>query len=449
MFARGGWEDRRRMTIPALACISRRDLLKGCPLAFAAGSLATLGAAGARGAEAVSLDFEGWNYDPAFQTEVTNEFVEANPQIKVSFVAQPGTLYVQKMVVRFVSGNPPDVLYVRDQSLASWADAGYLRPINDFAGWEQHVQGLLPFHLAALTYQGKIWGLPYYGDHIAYIYNSNILQQAGTGAPPSTWSELAAQALAIKRAGILDRPVVFPLRSDSGLHWWSAVYASGGSLFDAEGNPKFPDQDPVSLRLLQWLVDAARETQILDMASVQMGTTESRMAFAAGKTAFASVAHYDLKFINDPKSSQVAGFGRQVLFPSLTPAGPHATVGWTQMFSITRDTKHPEEAWKLLQFIASPEVAKRYYLRNGVGYAYKNLDKDADIAAETGRWSDRATFTAQGSLAKPREYVTFPWSSEWEDFHIQQLQEAVLGRKSARDALLASAQKAVQLKQSS
>ncbi|MCP8937468.1 sugar ABC transporter substrate-binding protein [Alsobacter sp. SYSU M60028] len=430
--SRTGW-DRR-------AFLRRSGALVG-----AAAALPLVGRGAAWAADDVSLNFEGWNYDPAFQSEIVKEFVQANPNIKAEFVAQPAGQYVQKMIARFTAGNPPDLLYVRDQSLAGWADAGYIRPINEFPGWEKHVEGLIPFHLDGLQYEGKTWGLPYYGDHIAYIYNADILQKAGIAAPPSTWAEISEQALAIKKAGILDRPLVFPLKAGSGLHWWSAVYASGGHLFDAEGNPLFADKDPVSLQLLEYLVQA-NEKQILDPASVQMGTAEARLAFAAGKIAFSSAARYDLKLINDPKTSKIAGAAKQVLFPSLTASGPHATVGWTQMFSISADTKHPQEAWKLLQFISSQEVAKRYYLKNGVGYAYKSLDNDPDIAAETQKWSDQAMFAKQGSLAKPREYMTFPWAAEWEDFHIQQLQEAVLGRKSARDALQASASKAIQLK---
>jgi multiple sugar transport system substrate-binding protein len=426
----------------------RAFLTRSAALVGTASALPLIGTGVARAADQVSLDFEGWNYDPAFQTDVVNEFSKANPNIKVDFVAQPAGQYIQKMIARFVGGNPPDLVYVRDQSVAGWADAGYIRPINDFPGWEEHTQGLIPFHLEGLQYQGKVWGLPYYGDHIAYVYNNDMLTKAGITTPPATWSEVADQCLAIKKAGILDKPLVFPLKAGSGLHWWSAVYASGGSIFDKDGTPQFPDKDPVSLQLLEWLVKAANELQILDPTSVQMGTAEARLAYAAGKIAFASAARYDLKVINDPKTSKIPGAAKQTLFPSLTADGPHGTVGWTQMYAITADTKHPDEAWKMLQYTSSQDVAKRYYLKNGVGYAYKALDNDADIAAETQKWSDQAMFAKQGALAKPREYLTFPWAVEWEDFHIQQLQEAVLGRKSARDALQASADKAIALKKS-
>ncbi|HEY4202534.1 MAG TPA: sugar ABC transporter substrate-binding protein [Devosiaceae bacterium] len=428
--------------------LNRRRFLTGTMAMGAASATLPLLGKAAFGAEAAKLEFEGWNYDPEFQNLVVGEFTAKNPDIAINFVAEPAAQYIQKIIARFVGGNPPDLLYVRDQTLADWADAEYIQPINNFPGWEEHTKGLIPFHLSGLEYKDKVWGLPYYGDHIAYVYNSDILQKAGVTAPPATWSELADQAVAIKKAGLLEHPLMFPLKSNAGLHWWSAVYASGGSLFTADGTPKFPDEDTTSLQILEFLVKAAQELDILDPTSVQMGTAEGRLALAAGQVAFGSSARYDLKVINDPKTSKIPGLAKQVLFPSLTADGPHGTVGWTQMFSISADTKYPDQAWQALQYLTSPDVAKRYYLKNGVGYAYESLDSDPDISAETGKWSDQGMFAKQGALAKAREYITFSWAAEWEDFHMQQLQEAVLGRKSAKDALQASADKAVALKKS-
>ncbi|HTJ57116.1 MAG TPA: sugar ABC transporter substrate-binding protein [Devosiaceae bacterium] len=427
--------------------LSRRNFLRaGVALGAAGAGLPLLGTHTAS-ASSVALDFEGWNYDPQFQNQVLADFTAQHPGVSVNFVAEPAAQYIQKIVARFVGNNPPDLLYVRDQTVADWADSEYIRPINDLPGWEEHIKGLIPFHLSGLQYNGKVWGLPYYGDHIAYIYNADILKKAGISTPPVTWSDIADQALAIKKAGLLEHPVMFPLKNNAGLHWWSAVYGSGGSIFAADGSPKFPDEDPVSLQLLEWLVKAAQDG-ILDPTSVQMGTAEGRLALASGQIAFGSSARYDLKVINDPKTSKVPGQAKQVLFPSLTASGPHGTVGWTQMFSISSDAKNLDEAWQVLQYISSLEVAKRYYLKNGVGYAYESLDHDPDIIAETSRWSDQAMFAKQGELAKAREYITFSWAAEWEDFHMQQLQQAVVGRMAARDALQASADKAVQLKKS-
>lgn len=430
---------------------TRRQFLARSGLAL--GGVALLPALQACGGDSsgngkVSLDFEGWNYDPAFQTVVVNEFQKANPNVRVKFTAEPADQYVQKMIARFTSDNGPDLLYVRDEVLAAWADAQYIQPVQGMAGWDKLTTDLIPFDRAGMTYKGKLWGMPYYGDHIAYVYNKAILAKAGVKTPPTTWDEVAQQALAIQKAGILDTPVIFPLKVGGGLHWWSAIYASGGSLFDQNNDPVFPDKDPTALNILEWIVDAARNKKILDPNSVQMGTAETRLALAAGRVAFASSARYDLKMINDKSKSKVAGQGAQVLFPSLTADGPHGTVGWSQMFCISATTKHPEAAWQVIQYISSPQTAKKYYLKNGVGYAYTALNSDPDITAETGKWSDQALFTKQAGLAKARQALNATWYSDWDTFNMQQLQEAALGKKTARQALQDSADKARQLKKS-
>ena len=366
--------------------------------------------------------------------------------MRASFAADPAAQYDQKLIARFVAGDAPDALFVREESMVSWAQAEYIRPLNDFPGWQGIASQIKPHNLISLQYDGKLWGLPYYGDHIAFIYNADMLQKAGIKEPAKTWSELADQALAIKKAKLIDRPIVFPVKGASGLYWWAAVYGSGGSLFDAQGNPKFPDQDTVSLQVLEFLVRAARELDILDMASLQMGSPEVRQAFNAGQVAFCPSPRYDLKLYNDPAKSKVAGMAKQMLMPSLSANGPNGTFGWTHMYSIARKSPHPEKAWDLLKYVSSPEAQKRFYVRNGVGYTYTSLDKDAEVIAETNRWSEQEIAIKQGSLAKSRENLTFSWTSEWEIFHMQQVQEALTGRKSARAALVASADKARELK---
>lgn len=396
----------------------------------------------------VSLSFEGWNYDPAFTSARVSALEQQSPNMHVSFVAEPADQYEQKMIARFTSGDAPDALFVKDDLLASWADAGYLRPVQGLSGWDTYASGLIPFDRAGMTYKGKLWGLPYFGDHIAYLYNKQMLAQAHIDTPPTTWDDVGRQATELKRSGILDAPIVFPVKAGAGLHWWAAIYGSGGNLFDRDSNPLFPDKDQVALHLLEWLVDAAQNKKILNLKSVQMGTAETRLAIAAGQVAFASSARYDLKLINDPRQSKIAGAGTQVLFPSLTSSGPHGTVGFTHMYCISSKTSHVDAAWKLVQWVGSVETAKAYYLKNGVGYAYETLNKDPQVVAETSRWSDQAMFVKQAGLARARQALSAPWFYDWDRFNLQQLQEALLGQKSPRQALTDSANKARALKKS-
>lgn len=395
----------------------------------------------------VQLSVEGWNYDPTFHQQRIDVFEKAYPNVKVDLIADAAAAYGQKIIARFTSGNAPDVIFVHDNQLAGWADAGYIQPVQGLPSWQEKSAGLIPFAKTGLTYKGKLWGLPYASDFLVYIYNEQILSKVQIETLPVTWSDVAQQSLEIKRAGLLETPVIFPLNATAHLHWWSAIYGSGGSLFNENDEPLFPDKDPVALQVLEWLVDAARNTKILNMGSVQMGTGEGRLAMAGGRAAFISSAEYDLKVINDPKKSKIAGAGKQILFPSLTAVGPHGTAGFSTMYCISAKTQHRNEAWELVQTLGSPDSGKALCLKDGVGYAFEALNSDKEIAASRGKWMDATLASKQAATAKELQALSATWYPTWSKFNQQQLQEAVLGQKTPRAALTDSANKAIALKQ--
>jgi multiple sugar transport system substrate-binding protein len=431
----------------ALQGTTRRAFLARSALVLGSAALVpALQACGASSTSSnVALDLEGWNYDPALSSKQVQGFEANNSNIKVKFNATALAQYPAKLISRYRGGNPPDAIFVNEDYVAAWAAAGYIRSVDDLPGASQALAGLVPFDRAGLTYNGKLWGTPYFGDVMVYIYNEHVLQKAGIDQPADTWDELAKQAAAIKRAGVLDKPIVFALNATAGLHWWAAVYASGGNLFDSNSNPVFPDDDPVALQLLTWLVKAAKDG-ILDPNSVQMGTAEERQAFAAGQTAFTSSAHYDLRLLNNSSKSKVAGAAKQILFPSLTSSGPHATVGFTALYAVSAKSKHVDEAWKLIKWLGAPAQNRELFIQDGQAVAYTSLQSDPEVLRTIKQWSDPTISDKQTALAKTRQSVSEPWFQQWATFNQQQLQEALIGKKSPHQALSDSASEARRLK---
>ena len=410
---------------------------------FIASSAAALGAAAFSGRSAyaqagLTLDFTGWNYDNDLVNAIMREFEAQNPGTTVAFTADPAGQYNQKLLARFIGGDSPDALFTREETMSDWAESGFIRPLTEFDGLKELVETVKPNSRNSMTYKGEIWALPYYTDHIAFMYNADLLDKAGISAPPTTWDELLAQSKKIMAAGLLPHPLVVPMKGNSALYWWAAIYGMGGGLFDETGAPRFGSGPSDSLRLLEFLVDAGKQG-VLDQASLQMGSPELRQAFMAGQVAFAPAPRFDLKLFNDPGKSTVAGNVKQMLFPGFDAGGPHGTLGWTHLYSVAAKTDHAEAAWNLIRHISSPASQKRLYLRNGVGYSYAALDTDAEIAAETNRWSDQTIAVRQGESAKPRETLAYVWGTEWEINHMEQVQEAIVGRKTPAEALEASA----------
>ena len=64
-----------------------------------------------------------------------------------------------------------------------------------------------------MSYDGEVYGLPYYSGVQTMAYNAAHLAAAGVEAPPETWDEMLEQAQMIKDAGVVDYPILMQLRS--------------------------------------------------------------------------------------------------------------------------------------------------------------------------------------------------------------------------------------------
>ena len=53
--------------------------------------------------------------------------------------------------------------------------------------------------MQAMTYNGKVWGVPWYTDAGLLYYREDLLEKAGFSEPPRTWEELKQQALKTKQ----------------------------------------------------------------------------------------------------------------------------------------------------------------------------------------------------------------------------------------------------------
>ena len=269
---------------------------------------AAFGSAAARAQEETRLAFIAGSYESELVRENLDRFESQYPGLKVDFTPENDGTYLQKMtVILSTDGAPVDVMYVGDEQLGTWAEAGWLMPIDDFPETAQYKEDLFPFNLNAMSYKGKLYGLPYYSDFQIFAYNEKMLQDAGFSAPPATWDEVKTQAMAAQEAGLIPGPAMVTGFAKNFVNsfqlYWSMVFGSGGDLFDAEFNPTFPDEDPAALAVLEWLIQAMHEWKILDPASVEMNLDMARDSLAAGQSLFADIAKYDLAALERSRSS--------------------------------------------------------------------------------------------------------------------------------------------------
>ena len=377
------------------------------------------------------LKLTGWPYQVDVVTENLGRFTDQY-DVGAEFLPFPSNEYHDKMVASFVSGTEFDVVYVRDSYLAEWASAGWILPITGLPHSEELLQDLPQGIIEQMSYDGEVYGLPYYSGTEVLAYNQAHLEAAGVMEPPATWDEMAEQAQAIKDAGVVDYPILLQLRSGENylLRQLEIMTSSfGGRLFDENYNPEFHLPDSPFRQALAW-INANLDAGLVDPASLT--DDDGTLLMAAGTTSFMTSTDYTLKAMNDPEQSNVAGDIKNSLVPGANDT-ESGTIGYVRLYSITADAENKDNAWQLVQFLGGRDatgeyyVPKRWALEFGLGFSPAPLFTDPEVRDSISGWIDPDLLEQQNNFAISRAYRFVPFFSDWEISSWGPLQAVILG----------------------
>ena len=410
--------------------MDRRRFLKTASLGLALPVLAACGRASRDGA----VQLEGWDYEAQLVQQNVTRFTSMNPDVSVSYTPITSAQFIQKLTAEFMGGGGPDVLYMYDDSLTSSVEAEYLQPLDGIAGVDEIYHAIYPSNAAAMTYQGKRYGLPYYTDMQSLVYNAKILAQAGISAPPKSLDELEQQAIRIKQAGLLEYPIgVAAQLADTAALWlWALVYANGGDLFDDRLRPVMSASGSALTAVYEWVQRASQRSRVLDPASVQLLPVPMDNAVMAGRYAFVLAPRYALRSYNDPAKSKAAGSARLAMVPSLD-GRTEGTVSSTRMYCLGANTEVKDKAVRLLKYLGgfdadgSPYTAKFWFQKRGLGFAYTQLAEDPEIMRQLRTFADPEVYAHLAQVARARKATAVAWYAEFEATLQQTTQQILTG----------------------
>ena len=143
----------------------------------------------------VTLQFWGWGDDveaSVFQ-EITNRFNETvgkEKNITVKYVQKASSSYSSDTALALSGNHTPDIVYVEDKFVKSWADAGYLAQLDsgeftgfDFANasgevWENGISRYrFDPETATSNESAPLWALPKDIGPTVLFYNASYLKQ--------------------------------------------------------------------------------------------------------------------------------------------------------------------------------------------------------------------------------------------------------------------------------
>jgi multiple sugar transport system substrate-binding protein len=155
-----------------------------------------LGASAWTGAQAqeTTLTFATWQAEePGFGEwwqEMIASFEAEHPEVKIDVQPIPHTDYANQLTIRFASNRPPDIVALPSSAPGSFADQGWLEPLDD------RIKGT-PIETewsslqSELDWNGETQGVLLMGYGFMLFYNKAILEEAGVEVPES-FEELKA-----------------------------------------------------------------------------------------------------------------------------------------------------------------------------------------------------------------------------------------------------------------
>ncbi len=432
---------------------SRRALALGATSGAALAGTTTRGQAQAGGA----VNFIGWSA-AVDQVRAHITAFERSTGLRVNYENFPWAQFRTALVTRLVANAPIDISWVSDAWLPEFAEAGWLAAMNDVPGLMRYNAEAAEYCTQSMTYRGRQYGLSYYGDHMSFMYNTEMLSRAGIAAPPTTWDEVVAQSLRMKQQGIAEFPLLLSLAADSWLiEFVSALtFSFGGRFVDEQGAPVMADANRGAVRAARFLRDAIHTHRVLSPGAVETGEINGLRAFGSGAHAFAIVPTYRIRALNDPAQATAAGKIRLALMPKGGPNGTNETCGWIRFYGMTpgamADRARRERAVRFMEFFGGRDTAGNYSMQKllltdvGLPACTIPLAQDPDVVSFWERWAGGGAIIAEQSALARKKDVISPWFGEWVETSNQAWQTVCLGRAEPEAAMRTAATKWTELR---
>jgi sorbitol/mannitol transport system substrate-binding protein len=324
------------------------------------------------------------NGDMIIMQKLSRLFETQNPGIKLDWVILEENVLRGRVTTDIATrGGQFDIMTIGTYEAAIWGKQKWLVRLDDDLPANYDLNDVLKPILDGLSYENRLYALPFYGESLFTFYRKDLFEKAGLKMPEQpTYDEIA------RFAGLLHDPqngvYGICLRGKPGwgentAYISTLVNTFGGRWFDEKWNPQ--------LNTTEWKQAVGFYVNLLRKygppGASSNGHNESRALFATGKCAMWIDATVAASYMFDPAESKVADKVAFARAPTQkTPNG--AQWIWSWGLAIPASSKHVNEAKRFIQWATSKD-----YVR---------------LVAKTHGWAAVPPGTRRSTYAQP-EYV--------------------------------------------
>ncbi len=315
---------------------------------------------------------------PYWKDSMVKDFEKENPDIRIQIVEAPNATDLTENLYTsaFILGDSPyDLVYMDTIWTSKFAAAGWLLDLTDRISSEE-LKAFLDKDVEAGRYKGKLYRIPLRSDTGMLYYRKDLLDKAGY-KPPETFEELVKISQELQENKVISWGYVWQGAQYEGL---SAMFIEilqgfGGFWVNPDTNEVGLDK-PEAIKAVEFL-----RTVIAQGISPPGVTTyreeDTRRLFVSGETAFLRNWPYVWASANEDTSKIKGKVGIKPMVHIPGGTGGACLGGWGM--GISKTSKHPEEAWKAIQYFTSKEPQQRFTLETGSISSRRDLFADPSI----------------------------------------------------------------------
>ena len=317
----------------------------------------------ADGAREVEIRFWAMGAEGEQVAKLVPQFERENPGIRVRVQQIPWTAAHEKLLTAHVGKSTPDVAQLGNTWIPEFEALGALRALGTLIETSSVIdqESFFPGIWATNVVDDTVYGIPWYVDTRVLFYRKDLLAQAGWREMPTTWADWRRAMEDIKRTVGKDRWAIFLPTNE-----WAQPAILGmqaGSPILKDGGRWGAFSDPEFMRALEFYLGLYRD----GLAPVYGNTDVANLfqEFERGLFVFYITGPWNIGEFGRRLPDELQDDWATAPLPGPTgPASGLSTAGGSSLV-LFRESEHPDEAWKFIEFMSRPEIQVRFYQLTG------------------------------------------------------------------------------------
>ncbi|NLJ49332.1 MAG: sugar ABC transporter substrate-binding protein [Candidatus Atribacteria bacterium] len=293
-----------------------------------------------------------------FEERVKEFATMKNIDVNVELIAYED--FFPKWTASIESGNLPDLSFFGYQEIGQFYASGIMRDLTPLvAKIEEEYGNIFEKSKKAVTFEDKIYGIPFWGEGTALYYRNDLFQENGISAPPNSWEEFRDYAIKTTdpQKGVFGAGIGYGA-GNSDAEWLSRsiIWAFGGAIFGEDGK-SVVIHSPETIKAVDFITRLFTEDKVTPPGAVGWNDGGNNTSYISGQSAMVVNTGSIIAAMrkNNPEMLDKTGV---IVLPQ--GVAGRFTAGISNNLGIFKNAPNPELAEELLIFLMDPNWYKEW-----------------------------------------------------------------------------------------